>query len=118
MITSNVLRCLSPNIDYFVSLMGSLEPFHLYHHFVILDDVSHVDKFGVPLHGLASPIISNYPPLLGLFDGLISEVCSNEKRTVNNSFPNVRTSQFTRGFWTEGGHAVPQQGGMNTLLQH
>eukprot|EP00913_Durusdinium_trenchii_P008521 g8002.t1 len=48
MITLNVLRCLSPNIDYFVSLMGSLELFHLYHHFVILDDVSHVDEFGVP----------------------------------------------------------------------
>jgi len=48
MITLNVLRCLSPWVDYLVSLMGSLELFHLYHHFVILDDVSHVDEFGVP----------------------------------------------------------------------
>lgn len=48
MITLNVLRCLSPRIDYFVSLMGSLELFHLYHHFIILDDVGHVDDFGVP----------------------------------------------------------------------
>ncbi|CAE7196336.1 unnamed protein product, partial [Symbiodinium pilosum] len=48
MITLNVLRCLSPWVDYLVSLMGSLELFHLYHHFVILDDVDHVDEFGVP----------------------------------------------------------------------
>ena len=53
MITLNVLRCLSPWVDYLahaservwvpghkpgleskVSLMGSLELFHLYHHFV------------------------------------------------------------------------------------
>lgn len=48
MITLNVLRCLSPWVDYLVSLMGSLELFHLYHHFVILDDVAFVDDFGVP----------------------------------------------------------------------
>ncbi|CAJ1435066.1 unnamed protein product, partial [Effrenium voratum] len=48
MITLNVLRCLSPWIDYLVSLMGSLELSHLYHHFVILEDVDHVDQFGVP----------------------------------------------------------------------
>eukprot|EP00438_Fugacium_kawagutii_P015887 Skav206411 [mRNA] locus=scaffold2210:268178:286203:- [translate_table: standard] len=45
MITLNVLRCLSPWIDYFVAmlrsgLMGSLELFHLYHHFIILHDAS------------------------------------------------------------------------------
>lgn len=48
MITLNVLRCLSPWIDYCVSLMGSLELSHLYHHFIILHDVNHVDEFGVP----------------------------------------------------------------------
>jgi len=48
MITLNVLRCLSPRLDYLVSLMGSLEIFHLYQHFIILEDVDTVDEFGVP----------------------------------------------------------------------
>jgi len=48
MITLNVLRCLSPSVDYMVSLMGSLELFHLYHHFTILEDVAFVDECGVP----------------------------------------------------------------------
>jgi len=49
MITLNILRCVSPTLDYFVSLLGSLEMFNLYHHFIIMDDVVSVDKNGVPL---------------------------------------------------------------------
>ena len=73
MITLNILRCLSPWIDYFavasvisvavyahihsvvsatlpwaeVSLMGSLELFHLYHHFIILHDAADPEKVDI-----------------------------------------------------------------------
>jgi len=49
MVSLNVLRCLNPRVDYFVSLLGSLELLHLWHHFIVLDDVTGVDKNGVPL---------------------------------------------------------------------
>mmetsp|Transcript_20551 Transcript_20551/g.36458 ORF Transcript_20551/g.36458 Transcript_20551/m.36458 type:complete len:495 (-) Transcript_20551:152-1636(-) len=48
MTTLNMLRCLSPQVDYLVSLAGSLELLHCYHHFIMLDDVAVVDAYGVP----------------------------------------------------------------------
>lgn len=49
MITLNMLRCLSPRVDYLVSLLGSFDLCKFYHHFVILDDVASVDANGIPV---------------------------------------------------------------------
>lgn len=48
MITLNALRCVHPRLDYFVSLLGSLEIVNVYHHFTVLDDVAGLDENGVP----------------------------------------------------------------------
>jgi hypothetical protein len=46
--TLNIFRCVHPQLDYFVSLLGAFELFHYYSHFVVLDDVDHVDNNGIP----------------------------------------------------------------------
>uniref|UniRef100_A0A7S2QFS0 LRAT domain-containing protein n=1 Tax=Zooxanthella nutricula TaxID=1333877 RepID=A0A7S2QFS0_9DINO len=48
MIAINLVRCLSPMLDYLVSCMGSIELIYFYHHFIMVDDVASVDEQGVP----------------------------------------------------------------------
>lgn len=48
LIAINMVRSLSPNLDYLVSYLGSLELCYFYHHFVLVDDVSYLDDAGVP----------------------------------------------------------------------
>lgn len=48
MITLNVVRCISPLMDRFVSFLGAYELFPFFHHFMILEDVDNVDASGIP----------------------------------------------------------------------
>jgi hypothetical protein len=44
----NAVRTLSPTVDWLHSVTGKFRLGGVYHHFVLLDDVDHVDEFGVP----------------------------------------------------------------------
>jgi len=48
LIAINLVRCVSPTMDYLISCMGSIELCYFYHHFIIMDDVHHVDDQGIP----------------------------------------------------------------------
>jgi hypothetical protein len=48
LVTINLMRCVSPMIDRMISWIGSFECIYFYHHFIMVDDVSHVDEHGVP----------------------------------------------------------------------
>lgn len=48
MIAINLVRCASPWVDKAISCLGSIEICYLYHHFIMVDDVHHVDEHGVP----------------------------------------------------------------------
>jgi len=47
-IALNVLRATTPLGDWAISWLGSCELIYLYHHFIVLDDVEHIDDAGVP----------------------------------------------------------------------
>jgi hypothetical protein len=44
----NMMRTLHPKIDLIHSWLGWLGVIRIYHHFIVLDDVSYIDEFGVP----------------------------------------------------------------------
>mmetsp|Transcript_63207 Transcript_63207/g.150740 ORF Transcript_63207/g.150740 Transcript_63207/m.150740 type:complete len:419 (+) Transcript_63207:113-1369(+) len=48
LIAINLVRSLSPMIDYLVSFLGSVELIYFYHHFIMVDDVAEVDEQGIP----------------------------------------------------------------------
>lgn len=48
MVAINLVRSVSPTMDYFVSFLGSIELIPFYHHFIMIDDVDHVDEQGIP----------------------------------------------------------------------
>jgi len=48
LIAINLVRCVSPTIDHLISCLGSIELCYFYHHFIIMDDVYHVDEQGIP----------------------------------------------------------------------
>ena len=47
LIPLNVVRTMSPRLDYFISKMGSWEVFRLYHHFLMVDDVVRFSPCGL-----------------------------------------------------------------------
>lgn len=47
-IAINLVRALSPALDYAISWLGSIEVCYFYHHFLLVDDVSFVDEVGIP----------------------------------------------------------------------
>lgn len=55
LIAINFVRAASPRVDYFVSWLGSIEICYLYHHFIVMDDVDHVDESGVPRNSNGDP---------------------------------------------------------------
>jgi len=81
LITLNCLRCVNPKIDYFVSLLGSLEIVNWYHHFIIMDDVVSVDTNGLPL----------------THDGKLATICEYAN-TLPEILEEVRVA--SRGSWT------------------
>lgn len=44
----NPMRIVSPTLDYLISILGSMELSYFFHHFIIVDDVDHIDEQGVP----------------------------------------------------------------------
>lgn len=48
LIAINLVRSLNPRVDYFFSCLGSIELCYFYHHFIMVDDVDHVDGQGIP----------------------------------------------------------------------
>lgn len=44
----NPCRIISPKLDYMISLLGNLELSYYFHHFIVCDDVHHMDEQGVP----------------------------------------------------------------------
>eukprot|EP00929_Paragymnodinium_shiwhaense_P056554 TRINITY_DN28305_c0_g1_i1.p1 TRINITY_DN28305_c0_g1~~TRINITY_DN28305_c0_g1_i1.p1 ORF type:complete len:417 (+),score=76.67 TRINITY_DN28305_c0_g1_i1:217-1467(+) len=52
----NVIRCLSPMVDRFWSLLGSIEFTYLYHHLIVMDDVASIDEHGVPRNRCGQPV--------------------------------------------------------------
>jgi len=48
MIAINLVRSLSPTMDYLISFLGSIELIYFYHHFILVDDVHTIDDHGVP----------------------------------------------------------------------
>jgi hypothetical protein len=43
----NFLRGGFPMLDYMVDVIANMNMFYFYHHFLVLDDVAYVDKYGI-----------------------------------------------------------------------
>jgi len=54
-IAINFVRGAHPLLDYAISCLGSIEICYLYHHFIIVDDVSCIDEQGVPRTSQGTP---------------------------------------------------------------
>ena len=49
--------CVSPWLDWLVSLLLFTEAYLFYHHSIVLHDVHHVDEYGVPRQANGEPVL-------------------------------------------------------------